>query len=74
MNELQDPHSDGGLPHSGYVGVRSHGGLVFEDNPIKLRNIELVGSGARRYIEGETLAGEDRASDFEYNRLDGGLN
>lgn len=55
------------------MGIRAKGDLVFEDNTIKLRHVELVGGGSRRDVKRETGAGEDGASDVEDEALDGGL-
>lgn len=59
VDERKNPSSNGGLPDGAHSGEGAAGGLVLEHNAIELRDVEVVGGGARRDGEGEAIAGED---------------
>lgn len=63
VDELEDSGGDGGFPDGGNGGVRAEGGFVFKDDPVELRDVELVGGGARGDGEGEAVSGEDGSSE-----------
>lgn len=71
MDELEDAGGDRGLTDGGDVGVGSESRLVFENNAVELRDVELVGAGAGRDIEGEAVAGEYGVGELEDEGLDG---
>lgn len=70
VNELEDAGDDGGLTDGGYVGVGSKKRLVFENDAVELRDVELVGSGTRRDVKGEAVAGEYGVGNLEDQGLD----
>lgn len=70
VDKLEDAGSDGGLADGGDIGVGTEGGLVFEDDAVEFRDVELVGGGTRGDGEGEALTGEDGVGEAEDEGFD----
>lgn len=73
VDELENASGDGSLADGGDVGIRADDNFVFQDDAVEFGDVELVGGGARRDLEGEAVAGEDGACSFQSDGFDGGL-
>lgn len=51
VNELQNASSDGGFANGGDVGKGALRHLVFEDDAVEFRDVQLVSGGARRDVK-----------------------